>query len=673
MGYRARMVDEAGPDVTTALAPVAAAQRPASRLEPAVLLALALLGGSFAWWAWQEGAYFGVVLLPGTILLCAGAALLVRFAPTLPRLSLATPAGLALAALTALAVWAALSALWSPAPDVAIADGQRIGVYALLYGLGLGLAGLLGARLGLALVPLAAAGAFAGAVTVISLATSDTPRDLLEIADGTLDSPIGYRNANAAFFALATFPALGLATDRARDWRLRAAALATATLCIDLFLLSQSRGSMPAIVIALVVYMLAAPQRMRALSWLALAVLPALGVLPPLISLYDASADGVAGVADEMNRAGVTAAVTVAIALVLGALAARGEGRLPGLGSVSSAANRRVAQGMVAIATLTAVAAVVAIGDPVDWVEQRADEFRAGGSPDLSDRTTRFTFHAGSDRYDLWRVGLDDAVENPVLGTGGGGFQYTYVRKREVAAQTAHDAHSVELEVLSELGVVGFALLAIALVAATAGTLRARRAGPAAAGLSAVALAVGSYWLVHASVDWFWPYPALTAPVLALAGSACAPALRAPGRAGGRRRGLLIVALAALALSAIPPWLAERHVNNAYAGWRTDLEGAYEDLDRAQQLNRLSDAPLLAEGAIARSSDDPERALSAFREAAELRPEEWATHYLLAETLADDDPSAARDEIRLALELNPLSDRVQALAARLGVDPARAD
>ena len=52
---------------------------------------------------------------------------------------------------------------------------------------------------------------------------------------------------------------------------------------------------------------------------------------------------------------------------------------------------------------------------------------------------------------------------------------------------------------------------------------RRRASGPSAAGLSAVALASGTYWLVHASVDWFWPYPAITAPVMALLGSACAP------------------------------------------------------------------------------------------------------------------------------------------------------
>ncbi|MFI5122996.1 MAG: hypothetical protein ACHQJ5_08865, partial [Vicinamibacteria bacterium] len=157
---------------------------------------------------------------------------------------------------------------------------------------------------------------------------------------------------------------------------------------------------------------------------------------------------------------------------------------------------------------------------------------------------------------------------------------------------------------------------------------------------------------------------------LALLGSACAPAARAlePG-ARHAWRGWVITGLAVLAISAIPPWLSERYVNNAYAGWPSDLGRAYDDLDQARRANPLSDVPLLAEGAIARASGDRERALAAFREAAEKRPEEWAVHYLLAQLQAKTDLAAARNEIRVALELNPLGTRVQSLAERLGVDP----
>ena len=119
----------------------------------------------------------------------------------------------------------------------------------------------------------------------------------------------------------------------------------------------------------------------------------------------------------------------------------------------------------------------------------------------------------------------------------------------------------------------------------------------------------------------------------------------------------------------MPPWLSERYINSAYASWRTDLGRAYDDLEQAKRLNPLSDSPPLAEGAIARAAGDRERALAALRDAADVRPEEWATHYLLAKLEANSDRAAARQEILLALELNPRSAEVKALARRLGVDP----
>jgi tetratricopeptide (TPR) repeat protein len=318
----------------------------------------------------------------------------------------------------------------------------------------------------------------------------------------------------------------------------------------------------------------------------------------------------------------------------------------------------------------------------VDWVGNRVEEFKGGGTPDLSAQSTRFGFNLESDRYDLWRVALDDAGDDPLLGDGGGGFQYTYLLKREVVLQTARDAHSIELEVLSELGVPGLALLLFALGAAAIGAFRARRLraptngdppsalDARAASLAAIALTCGAYWLAHASIDWFWAYPAISAPVLALLGSACGAAMRTPDPARrGRVRPWIIAGAVVLALSVVPFFLSERYVNDAYAEWRSDLNRAYDDLDRAQTLNPLSDTPLLAEGAIADAAGDRERALAAFRQAAEDRPEEWAAHYLLAELLADERPELARSELERARELNPLSSEVQELGRELRAAP----
>ena len=138
-----------------------------------------------------------------------------------------------------------------------------------------------------------------------------------------------------------------------------------------------------------------------------------------------------------------------------------------------------------------------------------------------------------------------------------------------------------------------------------------------------------------------------------------------PGKQSWRR--WLIVAAVVLAIVAIPPLLSERYVNSAYEGWRDDPEQAYSDLDAAHSIYPLSDTPLLVEGAIARELGDEERAIEALADAVDFRPWEWAGHFLLAELYADSNPLLARNEARIALELNPRSERVQDLAAELGV------
>jgi hypothetical protein len=632
---------------------------------PAIVL-LVVLSGVWAWWGWKQGAYFAVVLLPGTILLCLVALLYASITPRPAGVRLSLPAAIAIGALVALGCWEVLSATWSPAPDAAVFDGQRVLVYALSFGLGVWLCLLLGERPNLSLVPLAVAAGVTGLVAILGLLTNDVPNDVLEL--GTLEYPLGYRNAEAAFFAIAVFPAVGLAADGGRAVWLRAVALGIATMSIELCMLAQSRASVPAMIAALIVYALAAPKRVPALSWLLLAAIPAVAILPALTSLYDAGQHGALDALDEMRTAGTAVAVIAVVAGLIGAAAARFEARLPGFGSDSPRSNRAVAVGMAVLALASVVAFVVAVGDPGAWISKRADEFRYGGTPDLSGSSSRFGFSVGSDRYDLWRVALDDAGDDPLLGDGGGGYQYSYLVQRAHARQQVHDAHSVELETLAEFGVPGLVMLLTAFVAAGAGLIWVRWRAPAAAGLAAIALPAATYWLVHTSVDWFWPYPVVTAPLLGLVGAACAHGPPIATRRG-RVPWLTVLAVGAgvLALSAIAPFLSQRYVDQAYSEWRTDRAGAYDDLERAQDLNRLSITPLLAEGAIATASGEGDHAIAAFEAAADKRPEEWAAHFLLARLQLRSDPQEARRELQLALELNPREERVRELARRLGV------
>jgi tetratricopeptide (TPR) repeat protein len=305
------------------------------------------------------------------------------------------------------------------------------------------------------------------------------------------------------------------------------------------------------------------------------------------------------------------------------------------------------------------------VGNPVSYAGDRVSEFLAG-EPDLTEESNRFTFNAGSNRSEVWRVAIDAARDDPIFGEGGGGFQFRYNREREDPAQLAKDAHSVELEMLSELGIVGLALFAMAICGGFAGAIRARRLGPAAAHLSCGALAAAAYWLTHASIDWFWPYPAVTAPVFALLGAAAAPALIMPERmsASPLRRPMIAV-IAVFVVTLIPPFLSESLVQRAFDTFRSDTEQAYADLDAAKKFNPLSDMPALTEGSVALALEDRERAIEAFREAIRKRPEEYVGHFFLALVYADSDPAQARSELAVVAELNPLETRIRSIQKKI--------
>ena len=191
------------------------------------------------------------------------------------------------------------------------------------------------------------------------------------------------------------------------------------------------------------------------------------------------------------------------------------------------------------------------------------------------------------------------------------------------------------MEILSELGIVGLGLFVVAIVAAVLGVLRARRLGPSAAALTAVALASASLLVQsHTSVDWFWPYPAVTAPILGAA--------RLRLRAGGARAGALARPLAAAhrhrssrsscsRSSAVPPFLSQRYVDDAYAEWRTDLAAGLRR-SRSRPLAQPAQRPAAARRGLDRPGERRPRARARrLPGGGGEAPEEWATYYLLAE------------------------------------------
>ena len=273
-----------------------------------------------AWWGWKSGGYFEVTYLPGTMILLGVVAAFLLFAPALGTLRGA--ALVSLAGLIGLAAWTLISGLWSPVPAVAFSDSQRVVAYIAAFVIGAWSCLLLGRRLLLSLSPLAVAGSVVALISLIVLWTGTNSRDFFE-TDSTLRYPIGYRNAEAAFFLMALLPAIVLCASRELPWQVRGVLLGFSTLMIELAILAQSRASMFGAIIAVAVLIGVHPERLRVLGWLTLAAIPAVIVLPWLLDPFRLDAGRSAAEIPPLHRACVAMAITSTLSLAVGLLGAR--------------------------------------------------------------------------------------------------------------------------------------------------------------------------------------------------------------------------------------------------------------------------------------------------------------------------------------------------------------
>jgi hypothetical protein len=620
------------------------------RFIGAGLLLLAAIAALFTWWGLDAGAYFAPTFYPGELGLLGLLAVLVIGVPLRARLS--GPALVALVAVVALGGWALLSILWTPTREAALVDTHKIIIYAALFGLGIWIASLLGDRRDLALLAVGVAGALVAIVATIEIGTGTEALKFLH-EDGTLLYPIGYRNANAAFWLIAAWPLLALAVRGGLPWPLRALMLAAVTMLIELTILCQSRGSLPAAAVALVVVVLLSRQGLKTALFAALAALPAVPAVPTLLKVFrHGSAD--AGSIPLLHHSAVaillsTLGSVVLALLVLGVLERRVH--------LAPETTRRLSwTGAAAVIALVVIAAAVVVGHeggPARFVDQRVDELKEG-TPNLRSQGARFGVNIGSNRGDIWRVALDEWDENPIRGGGAGSWQVDYLKKKTVYTP-AEDPHSVEMLMLSEFGLPGILLFFSFLGGAVIAAWRGRRLGPASVTLAAGALAVAAQWLVQASYDWLFFYPGVTAPAIFLLGAAAAPAVREG--ASRLRAAPLLACLGVLlvaAASAAALFISVRYTDRAANEWRTDLGAAYADFDHAASLDPFAVEPLLSKGAVAREAGDTKTAVASFKEALERQSDNFPAHYLLGLTLLRSQPRVALRELDSAHELNPL-------------------
>jgi hypothetical protein len=596
--------------------------------------------GAAAVLAWRGGTIAAGAWLPAALLVAAllVTAALAGVARRPGRLALG-----GVAALAALAAWTAISTGWAPVPSAARDEALLVLLYACT--LAVPLLCLRDARERLATVVVVTFVLLALAVaTHLRLAFGEAPAELYSFR--RLRAPIGYWNAQAALFLLPLWPAIGLAAQKTLPVLVRASALAGAGATLSGWLMTQSRGGAAAFALSLPLFFAVAPGRVRAL-------VPVLACAVPVALSYGALTApfrAVEGGVEEAVRssAGRALAITAVLAL-FGIAYALADVRI----RVSSRATRAagaVALALVALALVGGgVAFARAVEEPRTWLAERWEaskqqpETALGGS---------YLETIGSDRWDTWRVAVGEFREHPVRGIGARGFAHAYLREGR-SVEAPQRAHSLPLDQLSETGLIGGLLLALALGLPLAVVARRSvRSLPEAALLAAVA-----YWLIHASADWTWTFPALGIPFFLLLGAGAASgALPLPRPAAF---GVAAVGAAALLLAFAPPWLATRYTERAAAGSATPDR----DLHWARRLDPLSVQPLVVESALA---DTAEQAVAPLERAVEKQPDAVAVRYLLARAYVragrEDD---ARRTLRPARAAAPRDALIRQLAEQL--------
>ncbi len=477
------------------------------------------------------------------------------------------------------------------------------------------------------------------------------------IPGGRLAYPSGYPNASAAQWLMAFWPALLLARSERLAWWLRGLLAGGAVLLADVALLSQSRGSLYATPVMLVLVFALIPARTRTFALLVPVAAGVVAAAPAVLRVGDHLQAG-AVVASTTHHAIVATFLAAAVVGVVVAVGALVESRLARSTTRAGTVHRALAATAVATLALILVGGAVAVGNPVSRLEHAWHTFKVGYAAN-SQTGSRLVSGLGSNRYDFYRVALDEFLAHPVLGIGVDNFQEQYLQHGR-STETPHYPHSVELRTLVQTGIVGSLLALVGLGAALWAVARTLRlADPLARSVAAGALAGFAYWVIHGSFDWFWEYAGLGAPAFALLGLACAlaPARRVAGaRALARRPAIALAALLGLAAacSLTAPWLSQLEIQSAAHVWTRAPQAAYARLDDAARLDPLSDEASLVAGSIALRYGELARADRDFAQALQRSPDDaYATLELGAIASARGDRSAALGLLERAARLSP--------------------
>jgi O-Antigen ligase len=599
----------------------------------------------------------------------------------------------ALLAFAALAGLTALSVLWSITPDLSWIEANRTFTYLLIFAAGISLARL--APDGWAIL----LRAILVAVTVVityALASRVFPGSLAaNELYARISQPYGYWNAVGLTAAIGIPPAVWLGARRSGHAPANALAYPLLGMLVVALFLTYSRGALIAAVIALAVWFLFVPLRVRSVIVLTVSVAGAAPVI--LWALHrDAFTKDLVPISVRESAAGefgfllvTMVAVLLAAGLIIGFRVGR---HAPSL-----RIRRRVGTAAVAFTCVVPLVAFTSVafsqrgltGTISDRLNQLTNETsKTSGGPQRLTETS-------SSRGRYWRNAEHIFADHPVLGTGAGTFGTARLRYRTDQLVARH-AHGFFAQTMADMGSIGLAVVLIFSAAWLATVFRVcggrfrwwrpREGGPApwdAERVGIVALALSALVFgIHSALDWTWFVPGCAAvgifaagfvagrgplPVLATAGAPAAmvsyrpPTARAwlklpsnPVRVGVGA-GLLVAAL----LCAWAVWQPERSDSAVHQALTLVTQGRFQaaiaKADDAHRLDPLSPKPLLVKSALQDSAGQKAAALATLQSAVIHQPSNPQLWLSLADyELNLHNPNAALQALGAALYLDPL-------------------
>ncbi len=606
------------------------------------------------WMGYAYGGYFTTEWAPAALLLT-----LLIFVLALAGVMRGVgrgPSFLALGLFVGYAAWTFASLLWSPNKgDAWVGAGQTL-LYVLVFGVTVAFL-TLGASRRWVLAASALGPAAIAALTTRRL--SQGPKSFLQ--DGRLDGTVGYYNGEAAFLLVPFWIAIYLGGSRKVNPLLRGLVLAGASLSLEVSVLAQSRGALVAMALSLPVFFLFSGQRVRGVIALAPVALALVLSFPHLNEVYLASINGgdlPSAAADAASSIWISAASVGIFGALWGLLDRAWE---------PPAALVKVVGGVVLAAVIVAFAFGLGsfqeqIGsNPTEWVAQKWEAFKTDDT--AGQEQSRYLSASGTGRYSLWEVAWKDFASHPLVGIGTHSYEATYYQLRDQYVGYVRQPHMLPLEVLAERGVVGGLLFFGFLGTCVAVGLwnrfgELKTEGKAMVGAMVAAVA---YWFIHSSAEWFWQIPAVTLPAIVYLAMLVTPwhwrtglrPLRWPLRAG-------IAAAVVLAIVAVTPlYVAQLYLDKSEA--ETNPWLAIQQVERAQSYNPVDPRLPQQEADLRARIGDWPRTVGAYERAIRLNPEHYAPRALLAGFYErHGEPQRALSTYREAADLNPLDEELKA-------------